>query len=253
MATDPPEPETAGDLPGGLPEKIGPADLEALNRALAALFGELRFARKRPPGKTDGRLAAVVALSAAWRFLVSFELVLQEGLHVPLLNLNSALLALNENNVEPILKPTKRIGRAISSPRYYALIGNAVGAAQQLELTRLRPAQANKAIANKLSALDIKPTRGKNDVTAGTVRRWRERIDEVRPFLKLPSQKLVQQLSAEQSGWVNAALIAEDMLSDKSRTKIQALAPATARRFVLAVLDASVTAIGPWNPPNPPT
>jgi hypothetical protein len=44
-------------------------------------------------------------------------------LHVPLMTLHSALLALNENNIEPVLKPRKRTGRATSSPRRYALIG----------------------------------------------------------------------------------------------------------------------------------
>jgi hypothetical protein len=43
MATEAPQPGPAEDAPG-LPEKIGPADLEALNQALAALFQELRFA-----------------------------------------------------------------------------------------------------------------------------------------------------------------------------------------------------------------
>ena len=54
---------------------------------------------------------------------------------MPLLNLSSALLALNENNIEPILKPTKQTGRAASSARRYALIGIAVGAAMRLEWT----------------------------------------------------------------------------------------------------------------------
>jgi hypothetical protein len=44
MATDAPEPEPVGDA-SSLPEQIGPADLEALNQALAELFGALRFAR----------------------------------------------------------------------------------------------------------------------------------------------------------------------------------------------------------------
>src|SRR5216683_5662862 len=101
-----------------------------------------------------------------------FEPVLAETLHVPLMGLHGALLALNENNIEPILKPTKRSGRATSSPRRYALIGIAVGATQQLEWTGLSPADAHKAVAAKLRALGIKPTRGKNGVTADTLRRW---------------------------------------------------------------------------------
>jgi hypothetical protein len=127
MATDVPESEAADAAPS-LPEKIGPADLKALNQALGALFVELRFARGLPPGETHGRLGAVVALRAAWGFLMRFEPALAESLHVPLMSLHSALLALNENNIEPILKPITRTGRATSSPRRYALIGITVGA-----------------------------------------------------------------------------------------------------------------------------
>ena len=201
MATEAPESEPAEHAPR-LPEHIGAADLEALNQALAALLGELRFARSLPPGETQGRLGAVVALGTAWRFLTRFEPVLTETLHVPLMNLHSALLALNENNVEAILKPTKRTGRAASSPRRYALIGIAVGAAQRLEWTGLSPSEANKAVAAKLRALGIKPARGKNDVTADTLRRWRERINETQPLLRAPPQLLQSELSAEDLGWI---------------------------------------------------
>ena len=44
MATEPPESEPA-EIALSLPEEIGPADLDALNEALAALFDKLRFAR----------------------------------------------------------------------------------------------------------------------------------------------------------------------------------------------------------------
>ena len=68
MAAEVPESELADAAPS-LPEKIGPADLEALNQALGALFVELRFAHGLPPGETHGRLGAVVTLRAAWGFL----------------------------------------------------------------------------------------------------------------------------------------------------------------------------------------
>ena len=129
MAPEAPESELAAAAPSP-PEKIGPADLERLNQAIGEWFEALRFARGLPAGEThetQGRPGAVVALRAAWGFLMQFEPVLAESLHAPLINLANALLALNENNVEPILKPTKRTGRATSSPRRYALIGIAVG------------------------------------------------------------------------------------------------------------------------------
>jgi hypothetical protein len=126
-----------------LPEKIGPADLEALNQAVGALIAKLRFARGIPAGESHGRHSAVVALSAAWGFFLRFEPVRADNLHVPLLSLHSALLALDENNPEPMLTPTKRTGRAPSSPRHYVLIGIAVGASLRLESTGLSTKDSN--------------------------------------------------------------------------------------------------------------
>ena len=102
---------------------------KTLNKAVGALIDKLRFASGLPAGEAHGRHSAVVALRAAWGFLMRFESVQAQTLHVPLLSLSSALVALNENNTEPMIKPTKRRGRAPSSPRHYVLVGIAVGAA----------------------------------------------------------------------------------------------------------------------------
>jgi hypothetical protein len=252
MAADTSEAEPAKSAPG-LPEKIAPGDLEALNEALSVLFGELRVARNLPPGETHGRLSAVVALSAAWRFLMRFEPVLTKSLHVPLMSLHSALLALNENNVEPILKPTPRTGRATSSPRRYALIGIAVGAARRLEWTGLSPLDANKAVATKLNALGVKPTRGSGGVTAGTLRRWRDKINEVQPLLRSLPQVLQSELSAEDLGWINAAVNVDSMMTEKSRAQITALAAADARRFALLALEKSISEMTLADPANRPS
>ena len=252
MATEAPQSEPVEDTPS-LPEKIAPADLESLNRALAALFQELRSARRLPPGETHGRRSAVVALSAVWRFLIQFRPVLTETLHVPLMSLHSALLALNENNIEPILGPSKRTGRAASSPRRYALIGIAVGAARRLEWTGLSPKDANKAVATKLSALGVKPTRGKSGVSADTLRRWRDNINEVQPLVRSLPEILKSKLSAEDLGWINAAQNAESMLIDEWRKKIQVLAPADARRFVLLALENSISEMTLADPAKPPS
>jgi hypothetical protein len=247
MATKGPESESNAAT-RSLPEEMGSADLQALNQAAGALFAELRFARGLQAGETRGRLGAVVALRAVWSFLTRFEPVLAESLHVPLMSLHSALLALNDNNIEPILKSTKRTGRATSSPRRYALIGIAVGAAQRLEWTGLSPEEANKAVAAKLNALGIKPTRGKNDLTADTLRRWRERISETRPLLR--AQLKLLDIGAEDIGWINAGTNAESMLTEDLREKVAALAQAEARRFVLASLEASIRQMALADPPK---
>jgi hypothetical protein len=182
-----------------------------------------------------------------------FEPVLEERLHVPLMSLNSALLALNENNIEAILKPTKRTGRATSSPRRYVLMGIAVGTAQRLEWTGLSSARANKAVAAKLTGLGIKPTRGKNGVTADTLRRWREQINVTRPLVRSLLQSLQSKLSGEELGWINAANNADSMVTEKWRAKIAALTPADARRFVLLALKNAIFQMTLTDPPKPPS
>ena len=87
MAADRPESEPAKSAPG-LPGKIAPADLEALNQALRALFGECVL-REPPAGRNPWAADAVVALRAAWHFLMRFEPVLTDSLHVPLMNLKA--------------------------------------------------------------------------------------------------------------------------------------------------------------------
>lgn len=239
MAAEVPESEVA-EVVLSLPEKIEPIDLETLNKALATLFDELRFASSLPPGEAQGRQGAVIALRAVWTFLLQFESVQAQTLHVPLLSLSSALVALNENNIEPIIKPTKRSGRAASGPRRYALVGIAVGAAQRLEWVGLSRAVANKAVATKLNNLGIKPTRGKNGVTADTLRRWREQIRVVRPLVRSQSQLERRDIGAEDIGWINAATNADDMLTEEWRWKIATLTTADARRFILSALEESI-------------
>jgi|SRR6516162_686527 hypothetical protein len=252
MAIDAPQSDPA-EATQSLPEKIAPADLEALNQALAALFEELRFARSLPADGTRGRLGAVAALSAVWRFLIQFGPVLADNLHVPLMSVNSALLALDENNVEPIVKPTKRTGRATSSPRRYALMGIAAGTAQRLEWTGLSAMDANKTAATRLNALGVKPTRGKGGVTPDTLRRWREQISATQPLLRSLPGVLQSELSAKDLGWINAAHNTECMVTEKWRARIVALAAARARRFVLLALEKSISEMNLTDPAKPPS
>jgi hypothetical protein len=241
MAIDPPN-SAAGDVAGfgDLPETIGQDNLNKLNQALEALFGVLRDARRHQEGSHNGRAAAVVALRAVSFFLMRFQPALAETLHMPLLNLMGALLALNNNNVEPILKPTKQSGRAVSSPGRFTLIGIAVGTASRLEWTGMSPQAANKGVAAKLVALGIKPARGKGGIIARTLRGWRERVDRARPLLGIPLLSVDQVMSAEDQGWVNAVEEADLMLTDKWRSRIGNLAPTTARKFILDALENSI-------------
>jgi hypothetical protein len=245
MPTDPPSGETAENTScvGSLPETIGYNDLDCLNQNLETLF-EGSVARSLPAGDTRGRLSAVVALGTVCTFLMSFRLELAEGLHVPLLNLHGALLALDENNIEPILKPVKRTGRAVSSPQRSNLIGIAIGSARRLEWTDMGPAAANRAIAAKLTALGVKPTRGRRGITDRTVRGWRERAEATEPLLRALPRLLGQVISPEDLGWISAARDAEGMLTEKWSACIRALPPNTARRFILDAMENSIRKIG---------
>jgi hypothetical protein len=242
MATDPPSSETDEDsfAVGSLPETIDSDNLEGLNRALEALFGHLRFARGLPAGKTNGRANAAVSLSAVCTFLMHFHPALAEGLHIPLHNLHGALLALNENNIEPMLRPTKRTGRSVSSPKRFDLIGIAIGSARRLEWTGMIPAAADREVATKLTALGIKPARGKGGITTRTLRGWRERAEEAGPLLRVLPRLLEQGISPEDLGWINAVRNAEMMLTEKWSTHIRALAVPDARRFILNALENSI-------------
>jgi hypothetical protein len=236
------------DVPGSefgktlanLPEKILPADLDALNEALAKLFDKLRFANSLLPGESPGRQGAIVALNATREFLMRFEAVQAETLGGPLLHLANALDALNVNNIQPILKSPKRSGRAPSSIARYALIGFGVGAAQRLEWTGLSPEAADRTVAAKLKNLGVKPTRGKGGITVATLRGWREHINEVRPRLRSALLFEQRDIGDPDDGWIYAAKYAHEMLAEEDRARIGATAPDAARRFILSALEQNI-------------
>ena len=234
------EPSADGPPIGVLAETIGPDDLPSLNRTLGALFALLREARGLQEGNNNGRAAAVVALRATAFFLMSFRGALTEGLHMPLLNLAGALLALNNNSVEPVLRPTKRTGRAVSSPQRFALIGIAVGAARRLEWTAMLPAEADKAVAARLARCGVKPARGGGAITARTLRGWREGVDVARPLLGVLRDAPNPETSAEDVGWISAVVNADAMVTEEWRSCIRALALADGRRFILHALEENI-------------
>jgi hypothetical protein len=244
MTADVPGPRSGEAVPR-LPEKILPADLDTLNDALAKLFDKLRYASALPPGETGGRPSAVVALGAARQFLMQFEAVLAERLHTPLLNLSSALVALTENNVAPMLAPAKRKGRAISSPARFAMNGIAVGAAQQLEWTGLSPTSAYKMVATKLNSLGVKPTRGKTDLTGDTIRRWREEIKVALPLLRSESQLDQRAIGDRDRGWIEAARNAAAMVTEDEYAKIASMSPSGACRHILFSLEQTICEMRP--------
>jgi hypothetical protein len=171
--------------------------------------------------------------------MMRFSEILAEGLHIPLLNLHGALLALNHNSVEPLLKPTPSVGRAPESEPRQALIGFAVGTVGRLRWTGLSNPAAYKAVADTLQKMGVNPSRGSGRVTGRTVRNWCETV------------------SADVGGRTIAAMNANLMLSPKWQAVIKAQPPEKARKFTLGSLTVAVrklssNATAEKNPSKPP-
>jgi hypothetical protein len=162
---------------GSLPEAVAESDLDRLNSGLRFLFADLRSAQRLYRQKEDnGRAGASAALGAMWRFVVLFKDPLAEMLHVPILNLDASLQALDNNLVEPILKPVPRLGRAPSSDARAALKGCVAGTVERLLRTGFSRQDAHVAVAKRLRALGVRPERGSGEITDDTVRHWSKEV-----------------------------------------------------------------------------
>jgi hypothetical protein len=126
----------------------------------------------------NGRAAAFHALGVMWQFIALFKLPLAEHLHMPILNLQNALVALEENNVLPILKPVARSGRADSSDARRALKGAAAGTVKRLLQAGLDRKRALKVVAKALAEQGVRPERGSGAIAGNTVRHWCEKVAE---------------------------------------------------------------------------
>jgi len=87
---------------GTLPEAVGPGELPKLNEGLRYLFKELRQAQAA--FSNDNHLDGLFVMVAVIAFLSLFCAARLEGLLVPLIELESALWALDEGITAPILK-----------------------------------------------------------------------------------------------------------------------------------------------------
>jgi hypothetical protein len=165
---------------GTLPEVITPSELQTLNSALGALFAPLREIRPmyQSAEAKDRRLNICVALSFYIRFIQLFQKPLEEGLDVPIIHLNDALIALNNNLVLPILKPIRKKtgGRSESSNVHKALKGLAAATVTYLRENGFKAPDAHKELAKWLNKLGVRKERGSDDITFGTIRNW---CDEV--------------------------------------------------------------------------
>jgi hypothetical protein len=234
--------------PGSLPEVLNLSDLTAINDALSVLFANLRFAKRlyQDPQSSD-RLATLVSLDAAWQFLFWFDPVLKEGLHLPLSNLVSALIALNDNNVAPILSPTPKPtgGRSPDSPDRLGLIGIAVGTVDRLLWTKMPSGEARRLVAAELVKLGIKPARGTRRIGARTIKEWCDRLSADRVAVKpiLASQPgAIANADPNDIARFVAVINADEMTTAKWRSILDRLPEPVARKFILDSLRTSIRA-----------
>jgi hypothetical protein len=160
-----------------LPESVAKGDVPRLNIAFQHLWAELRKAQSdfADGNHLTGAYLSLVAVSA---FLSLFGPVRREGLSMPLAAPESALWALDDGIVRPILKPARRAktGRARSSVLYQELKGTAVYVARRLHSLGLEQKEARKIVGAELRDIGVKPDRGSGDITIRTIRGW---CDEV--------------------------------------------------------------------------
>jgi len=229
-----------------LPEALGCGDLPIINEALAALFTDLRYASTLYQNKDfSDRAATLVALEAGWRFLMRFQPARDEQLHLPLINLSSALMALNNNSVATILRPTPtpKGGRAPDAPDRHALIGIVVGTVGRLLWTGMPVREAHKVVAAELLRLGTRPGRGTGRMTARTVKQWYDRVSADRPamcsILAGGSEALKKAQPADLARIV-AVLNANMMLSPEWKSRLDGRPRDDARRFILSSLRESI-------------
>ena len=213
---------------GSLPETIAESNLQTLNLGLGFLFARLRDARQQYDNGADShRAATITALGAMWQFIFLFNSPLAQLLHLPILKLQDALAALDQNNVSPILKPVARPGRAPSSDAYVSLRGLAAGTVMRLRKLDHDPERARALVAKELAKLGVRPERGRGAITADTVRHWCDDVDS----------------DVGRRG--TAAIMYDLMFTAEENEKFQALPFAEARLFTLASLRRNVQEMFP--------
>ena len=148
-------------MKGTLPEQITAADLERLNAGLRFFFSDLRRASELfAQSKSGGRAGVVKAMAATWRLVALFRQPYAENLFVPILQLQDALQALDQNTVAPMLRPINRSGRSSSLDVRAALRGHAAGTVARLVEANVSLPDARALVAEALVALGVRPERG---------------------------------------------------------------------------------------------
>jgi hypothetical protein len=176
-----PDEEKPGD--DSAPDRV---EIKSINEALDFLLkGLLGANRLFVEEKDAGRRGVIEALNVVTQFLKFVESTTDHC--QPLTALSNALLSLEEGDVLPLLKPAEgRPGRRPASAASESDKAMAVVTAESLLETGITKKEADNRVAGVCREAGIKPGRkGAKDsqgqepeVTARTVRSWREKIAE---------------------------------------------------------------------------
>jgi hypothetical protein len=79
--------------------------------------------------------------------------------------------------------------------------------------------------------------RGSGNITARTIRDWRERIEEISPLRHGLQDNPNLEISVEDFVWIRAADHAEQLVTEEWTPQIQAMLPAEARKRILDALE----------------
>jgi hypothetical protein len=220
---------------GTLPEVIAQTDLDTLNKALGFFFAHLRQAREQFDDG-DERHAAFTALGAISRFVLLVDAPRSEGLHVSVVELQSALADLEHNLVSPMLKPVLRSGRSPAGHARSALKGFIAGTVERLSQIGLGQREAHLQVAKLLKSVGARVERRSGDITATTVRHW------------------CQEVASDFGRHGIAALMYDSIFTEAERQKFSALPPEQARHRALVSLGDYVRMSFPIkNPVKPPS
>jgi hypothetical protein len=140
------------------------------------LFTDLRTASEAHQHAGNDRAGVVCALKAISAFLMLFRTVERESLHLPLIALYDALIALYSNKVLPLLAPAARPAIPPATEARQVTIGAAAYVVASLQRKGLRRPAACAAVAKRLGALGLRPERGPGALTGRTGREWCDRV-----------------------------------------------------------------------------
>jgi hypothetical protein len=129
-------------------------------------------------GTHSGRDGAGACLGTVALLLDLFEVFDRNHVTTPINAIVNALAALNENNQLPILTPVPSTGRAKSSYMRSMLEGWAVVTVERVMEAGKPLDKACEIVAKELVKAGVKSTRGKSDISARTVKNWKQRSSE---------------------------------------------------------------------------